>query len=388
MTARKRPAKPKSPAASRATGGKAGLAILIVDDHPLWRQTLRTVLQYSGATRSVTEASTGLEALAIARAEQPDVVIMDIDVPGMNGVDATAGILADCPESKVLVLSSTDEPAKVLAAVRAGACGYLVKTSLETEILDGIRRVADGELVFPPELADRVFAELRSTVVAPAASLGIAICGGTALDREGLARLLGEVGFRIVGHCSSPEDLHHLMHRTPAEVALVDTAGDPTWISCLQEARSTYPDLGVLILSDEADSSPVVQLITTGRGGIGQLFKRRVANIEEVTAAVVRVASGEVALDPEVVRVLVEAPRSSSRAADPIGELTEREQDVLALMAEGHSNTAIGERLFLSSRTVEAHTSAIFNKFGLEATADTHRRVLAVVAYLRSRHGG
>jgi DNA-binding NarL/FixJ family response regulator len=287
------------------------------------------------------------------------------------------------------VLSSTDEPAKVLAAVRAGASGYLVKTSLESEILEGIRRVSEGQLVFPPELADRVFAELRSSAaVSPVASADLAVCGGTALDREGLARVLTEVGFRVVARCPVPEDLTQLMRRTPAEVALVDTADDPAWIDCLQEARSTDRGLGVLILSDETDSSEVIQLIAAGNGGVGQLFKRRVANIDQVATAVGRVASGEVALDPDVVKALVETPRSASQTADPIGELTERELAVLALMAEGYSNTAIGERLFLSSRTVEAHTSTIFSKLGLEATANTHRRVLAVVAYLRSRHGG
>jgi DNA-binding NarL/FixJ family response regulator len=218
------------------------ISVLIVDDHPLWRQTIRTLIERSGMASQVLEASDGADAIEVTRSRKPDVVMMDMALPGIHGLDATRQISEMTPETRILVLSSSDDEQQVMEAVQAGASGYLLKTAGPSEILDGIRRVHAGELVFPPTLAKLVLAELR------------------------------------------------------------------------------------------------------GAGGA----------------------------------------RSS---VGPLSALTEREGEVLALMAEGHTNDTIGKTLYLSSKTVESHVSSIFSKLGLDPEAGGHRRVLAVIAYLGSVRG-
>jgi len=216
------------------------ITLMIVDDHPLWRNSLRQLLEHKKAATIVAEASTGAEALEIARKEKPDVIIMDMDLPNMNGVEATRQLLADQPEAKVLFLSASDTRDKVLEAIDAGASGYLIKTANPDEIANAVRRVFGGEAVFAPSLARVVLDEFR------------------------------------------------------------------------------------------------------------------------------RLSSG------------------GPRRRKPLDALTDRERDVLKLMAEGRSNRAIGERLHLSPKTVEAHVASIFTKLGLQEAPDDHRRVLAVITYLRS----
>jgi DNA-binding NarL/FixJ family response regulator len=138
--------------------------------------------------------------------------------------------------------------------------------------------------------------------------------------------------------------------------------------------------VGVLVLSQYVEPHHAVQLLQDGAGGAGYLLKDRVADVSEVVDAVRRVAAGGSVIDPEVVAQLV----GRRRTRDPIQELTERERQVLALMAEGRSNQAIGERLFLSPKTVEAHVHSIFTRLNLHAAPDDHRRVLAVLAFLRA----
>ena len=227
------------PRVARASGAKSAgrPLVVVVDDHPLWRQTVRTLIERAGAASRVVDAGDGAEAVDAVRRYRADVVIMDMALPGLHGIDATAEIRTVSPETRVLVLSSSDEEEQVIAAVQAGATGYLLKTAGPTEIIEGLRRVHSGELVFPPSLAKLVHEELR--------------------------------------------------------------------------------------------------------GG-----------------------------------------RRSSRG--PLGALTEREIEVLRLMAEGRTNETIGEALFLSAKTVEAHITSIFNKLGLDASGGGHRRVLAVIAYLSS----
>ena len=215
------------------------LTVLVVDDHPLWRQTVQSVIERSGLSSQVVEAGDGHEAIREVRARKPDVVIMDMELPGIHGVDATREIVAASPSTRVLVLSSSDAEEQVMAAVGAGATGYLLKTAGPGEILEGIRRVHAGELVFPPSLTAMIVHELR---------------GGA----------------------------------------------------------------------------------------------KRHENV------------------------------------GPLAGLTEREIDVLALMAEGQTNETIGKALHLSARTVESHVTSIFTKLGLDATGGGHRRVLAVIAYLNS----
>ena len=212
--------------------------VIVADDHPLWRETLRGLLEHRRAARVVAEAGTGEEAVTAASGVDADVVLMDIDMPGLNGIDATRTIVASNPDAKVLILSSLKERAEVLAAVRAGASGYLLKTARRDEVVDAVLRIQRGELVFPPELSALVLAELRNPGATP-------------------------------------------------------------------------------------------------------------------------------------------APPPAGLAA-----LTQRERDVLALIAEGASNQAVATQLHVSAKTVEAHIAAIFMKLGLEPSADRHRRVQAAVKFL------
>ncbi|MEY2432456.1 MAG: hypothetical protein QOC92_2181 [Acidimicrobiaceae bacterium] len=217
-------------------------SVLVVDDHPLWRQTVRSLLERAGAASAVFEAADGREAVEAARARTPGVVIMDMALPGAHGIDATREITQANPETRVLVLSSSDDADQVVEAVQAGATGYLLKTAEPAEILEGVRRVHAGELVFPPSLTALVLDVLRG--------------GGSRGAAEG-----------------------------------------------------------------------------------------------------------------------------------PLARLTEREVDVLALMAEGHTNEVVGGTLHLSAKTVERHVTSIFRKLDLDPEAGGHRRVLAVIAYLRSARG-
>lgn len=145
----------------RDDGLPTPICVLLVDDHPLWRETLTRVLENDGVVAVVGEASDGPEAIDIAYERRPDVVLMDMQLQQMHGIEATRRICAELPDLKVLVLSSTEDRESVLAAVAAGASGYLLKTSGAKEILAAIRRINDGELVFPPALSQLVLGEIR-----------------------------------------------------------------------------------------------------------------------------------------------------------------------------------------------------------------------------------
>lgn len=243
----RRPAEPIRPA----------IRVAIVDDHPLWRETLRRLLEIDRLAEVVIEASDGQQAISSIDPSSVDVVVMDINLPNLDGIAATESLISTEPDTKVLVLASSDEKSQVIDAIRAGASGYLLKTAAPDEVVDAITRIDKGELVFPESVAPVVLQELR---------------------RKRSSRALG------------PLDINGL-------------------------------------------------------------------------------------------RALIDDPDSASAVPD----LSDREKEVLSLMAEGLSNQSIAERLFLGSKTVEVHVRNIFIKLGLEPDSDVNRRVLAVVTYLQSR---
>jgi DNA-binding NarL/FixJ family response regulator len=204
------------------------------------------------------------------------------------------------------------------------------------------------------------------------------------LFREGMVRILNAAGLTIVGTAADSEALVRTVADTAPDVAIIDVRMPPTHtddgLRAALKVREAYPAVGVLMLSQYADSDLAVSLLSDGRGGVGYLLKDSVAHVDELVDAVRRVAQGGSVFDPVVVARLLGRRRSASALDD----LTERERAVLVLMAEGRSNAAIAARLFLGERTVESHVRNIFGKLGLENTADDHRRVLAVVTYLRS----
>ncbi|HXH88157.1 MAG TPA: response regulator [Gaiellaceae bacterium] len=215
------------------------------------------------------------------------------------------------------------------------------------------------------------------------AATRVVLADDSVLLREGIARLLTDAGFEIVAQSGTGEDLlrHVAMHRP--DVAIVDIRMPPTQtdegLRAAQEIRERHPGVGVLVLSQYVEPGYALELLSGSAEGVGYLLKDRVSDVDEFTAAVRRVAEGGSALDPAVVNQLV----GRKRQHDPVGELTPREREVLELMAEGRSNQAIAERMFVTLRAVEKHVTSIFSKLGLPAAADDHRRVLAVLLFLR-----
>jgi DNA-binding NarL/FixJ family response regulator len=204
------------------------------------------------------------------------------------------------------------------------------------------------------------------------------------LFREGLARVLQESGFDVVGQVGSATELLDRISTQRADVAILDVRMPPTHTAEGLEAavrlRAEAPDVGVLLLSQYVETQHVMRLIEKGARGVGYLLKDRVSDLGAFRSAVRMVGEGGSVIDPEVVAQLV----TRARSRHPLAELTERERAVLAMMAEGRSNFAIGDRLGLGQKTVEAHVRSIFSKLELDLAPDDNRRVLAVLAYLRS----
>ena len=203
--------------------------------------------------------------------------------------------------------------------------------------------------------------------------------------REGLARLLHEAGFEVVGQASTGKELLDQVDTTQPDVAIVDIRMPPTHtdegLRAAHEIRARHPNVAILVLSQFVRPSYALELLSEGTEGLGYLLKDRVSDIDELTSSVRRVAEGGSVLDPLVVQQLVSRPRTGP---DPLDDLTEREREVLELMAEGRSNKAIGQQLYITEHTVEKHVKNILGKLRIPMSADDHRRVLAVLTYLNS----
>jgi DNA-binding NarL/FixJ family response regulator/class 3 adenylate cyclase len=211
----------------------------------------------------------------------------------------------------------------------------------------------------------------------------VVLADDSVLLREGIARLLEDAGFEVVAQSGTADDLlrHVGMHKP--DVALVDIRMPPTQtdegLRAAKQIRERWPETGVLVLSQYVEPGYAMELLGENAEGVGYLLKDRVSDVDEFAAAVRRVGEGGSALDPAVVSQLV----GRRRRDDPLEELTPREREVLELMAEGRSNQAIAERLVITLRAVEKHVTSIFSKLRLPASAEDHRRVLAVLTYLR-----
>lgn len=204
--------------------------------------------------------------------------------------------------------------------------------------------------------------------------------------REGLARLLLEAGFDVVAQAGDARQLLRAVANEQPDVAIVDIRMPPSFtdegLRAALEIRAEHPQVAVLVLSQHVEPSYAIELLSAGTEGVGYLLKERVAHLSELTEAIERVAGGGSVLDQTLVARLV---ARTAAEADPLDELSARELEVLSLMAEGLTNRAIGARLWITEHTVEKHVKSIFAKLLLPATADDHRRVLAVVAYLDGR---
>jgi DNA-binding NarL/FixJ family response regulator/class 3 adenylate cyclase len=283
-------------------------------------------------------------------------------------------------------------------AARIASSGHggqvLLSQQASTLVPDGVRDLGEHRLTGLPEperifqlVADDLpseFPPLRFAEPVGAAAMRVVLADDSVLLREGVARLLEDAGFEVAAQSGNADDLlrHVAMHKPDA--AIVDIRMPPTntdeGLRAAKQIRERFPAVGVLVLSQYVEPAYAMELLSESAEGVGYLLKDRVSDVDEFASAVRRVAEGGSALDPTVVQMLV----GRRRKADPLDELTPREREVLELMAEGRSNQAVAERLFITLRAVEKHVTSIFSKLGLPATAEDHRRVLAVLAFLRS----
>lgn len=211
----------------------------------------------------------------------------------------------------------------------------------------------------------------------------VVIAEDLALLRDGLMRLLRDNGFDVVAAVNDGDALVHAVARERPDIAIVDIRLPPTFrdegLRVALELRARAPETAVLVVSQYVEHSYATELLADGRGGVGYLLKDRIMNVDDFVDAVQRVGSGGTAIDPDVVAQLF-----SRRRSEPLDRLTAREREVLALMAEGRSNAAIAERLVLTVGAVEKHVANILAKLRLPPSDSDHRRVLAVLAYLRA----
>lgn len=215
--------------------------------------------------------------------------------------------------------------------------------------------------------------------------LRVVLAEDSVLLREGLMRLLGDTGFEVVDAVGDAETFLRSVETHRPDLVVVDVRMPPTFtdegVRAALVVRRQYPDVAVLVLSQYVEENYATELVAARSKGVGYLLKDRVADVREFVEALRRVAAGGTALDPEVVTQLL----SRSRRRDPLERLTPRESEVLALMAEGRSNTAIAQALVVTEGAVEKHVSSIFAKLDLPPTEHDHRRVLAVLRWLE--HG-
>jgi DNA-binding NarL/FixJ family response regulator len=215
-------------------------------------------------------------------------------------------------------------------------------------------------------------------------TLRLVVADDSMLVREGIVRLLADAGFEVVAQVGEAEALIQATRDLRPDVVIVDTRMPPTHtdegLRAAEAIRAEHgAAVGVLVLSQHVEPTFALRLVSDGVGGVGYLLKDRVEDLDDLADAIRRIAKGGSVIDPEVVAVLV----GRRRARVPLDDLTDREREVLALMAEGRSNQAICDRLFLAPKTVEAHIANIFSKLELLPASDDHRRVLAVLAHLR-----
>ena len=213
----------------------------------------------------------------------------------------------------------------------------------------------------------------------------VVLADDSVLLREGVARILEDAGFDVVAQSGDAEDLLRKVGAHKPDVAVIDVRMPPSHtdegVRAALDIRAHHPNTGVLVLSQYIETRYAMELLSDSAEGVGYLLKDRVADMDHFADAVRRVGEGGSALDPEVVSQLL----GRRRADDPLEELTAREKEVLALMAEGRSNHAIAEQLVVTERAVEKHVTSIFGKLRLTPAAEDHRRVLAVLAYLNAR---
>jgi DNA-binding NarL/FixJ family response regulator/class 3 adenylate cyclase len=373
-------------------------------DYPAVIGAVRTILRSMIAAHDGHEVdSVGDELLAAfteasgaaSAALEAQRAMRDADWPEGLHVRVRIGIHSGTPDFGDEGYTGLD----IVRAARiahAGHGGQILASSATLEEVAGLASADLGEHAIEglsePErihqlVADdlpRDFPPLRNTSSTLGHAIKVVIADDSVLLREGIVRLLGEAGFDVVAQSGTADDLlrHVAMHKP--HVAVVDIRMPPTHtdegLRAAAEIRERFPDTGVLVLSQYVEAGYAMDLLAESAEGVGYLLKDRVSDVEQFASSVRRVAEGGSVLDPDVVSQLI----GRRRRDDPLEQLTPREREVLELMAEGRSNQAIADRLFVTLRAVEKHVTSIFTKLDLPASTEDHRRVLAVLTAVRS----
>jgi DNA-binding NarL/FixJ family response regulator/class 3 adenylate cyclase len=336
----------------------------------------------NGAILAALEAQRALEAHEWPKGETPRVrmgihaATAETDDTGYVGLDVhRASRICDVAVGRQIVVSSAARARTTVEDVAFADLGERRLAGFHES--ERLFQVLHDDL--PPEL--RPAAENGSP---KGLSMRVVIADDSVLLREGIAKLLEEAGFEVAGQSSTADDLLLKVRSYKPDVAIVDIRMPPTHtdegLRAAKEIRERHPEVGVLVLSQYVEAGYALELLQGSAEGVGYLLKDRVADVAEFADAVRRVAEGGSALDPTVVSRLV----GRRRGEDPLDALTPREREVLELMAEGRSNQAIAEKLVVTPRAVEKHVTSIFTKLGLPASAEDHRRVLAVITFLNA----
>ena len=383
--------------------GSSGLQSDERVDYPVVLGRIRSILRQAvdaNAGHEVDAVSDELLAVfsdagrAVTAAYDAQRAMRDADWPEFLRARIRIGLHTGTPSIGVEGYTGIDL-VRVSRIANAGHGGQILASAGTVEAVEDVtvRDLGEQRLERLPEpehlfqlLADDLaqdFPPLRNTSATVGKSIRVVLADDSVLLREGVALLLSESGFDVVAQSGDAEDLlrHVGMHKP--DVAVVDIRMPPTYtdegLRAARTIRERYPDTGVLVLSQYVESGYALDLLSESAEGVGYLLKDRVSDVEQFAESVRRVAEGGSALDPAVVSQLI----GRQRVDDPLDELTPREREVLELMAEGRSNQAIADRLFVTLRAVEKHVTSIFSKLDLPASTDDHRRVLAVLMFLR-----
>ena len=379
---------------TREHGDAAASALVrsfLVTTEPILRERGGDVVETRGdevlaafdSSRSALEAAIKMQRALVSNEGGPIPVGIGIDIGEAvvfddgylgNALNLASRLCGVCAPGEIL---TTREVAHVAGSVDGA--------SFEDRGDRRFKNVGEPVRVFrvvpEPDDPSRRFREIAA---ATGEATTVLVADDSILFREGVVRVLQDRGFSVIGQAGDAEELLEAVGRGAPDVVVTDIRMPPTntgeGLVAAQRIRAEHPDVAVLVLSQYVETQHALRLLRDTPERVGYLLKDRVSDIDEFADAVRRIARGGSVIDPEVVAQLL-GRRSEDHAIDA---LTDREREILSLMAEGRSNQAICERLFLSPKTVETHVGSIFAKLGLLPAADDHRRVLAVLTYLRS----
>lgn len=344
--------------------------VLVVDDHATFRDRARRVLEAAGHT-VVGEAETLSAALRENDRLAPDVVLLDVQVGDDDGLSIIGELTGGPRPPRVVLISGREAQDYGTRLGGTAAAGFIHKPDLSAATFAGAleRRGVSAPGVPAPGPATRALS---------------VVADDSLLIREGIGKALSARGLAVRAFAADGEELLRKVAAHAPDVVVCDIRMPPTGtdegLRAAELLAERAPSVGVLILSDHLEPEFATRLLEQGTPGRGYLLKETITDLDGFADAVRRVAAGESVVDPVIVRHVI----GVLRANDPLARLSHREREILELMAAGRSNAAVAAELAISPRTVESHVSSLFGKLGLPDSPDDHRRVLAVLAFLRA----